>query len=199
MFAGVPVSDPSSALPRRGNAVSRAFGRLLLLLLGNWRVTGAMPDAPKIVFAVAPHTSNLDFLVGIGAMFTLGLRIHWLGKDTLFRPPLGALMRWLGGTPVKRSASQNAVAQVVAAFDAHEQFLLGLSPEGTRGRTEQWRTGFYHIARGAGALIVPVALDYGARQVRLFAALRPTGNESADLAVLRARFVPGMARFPERY
>ena len=158
-----------------------------------------MPDAPKLVFAVAPHTSNLDFLVGVGAMFTLGLRVHWLGKDTLFRPPLGAVMRWLGGTPVKRRTSQNAVAQVVAAFDAHDRFLLGLSPEGTRQRTDHWRTGFYHIARGAGALIVPVALDYGRREVRLFPALRPTGDEPADLAALRALFTPAMARFPGRF
>ena len=148
---------------------------------------------------VAPHTSNWDFPLGVAAMFALGIRVRWLGKHTLFRPPLGALMRWLGGTPVHRTTPQRAVAEAVAAFDAHDRFILALSPEGTRRRLPAWRTGFYHIARGAGVPVLPVALDYGRRTVSLFVPVPLTGDEAADLATLRAHFEPRMARFPAQY
>jgi 1-acyl-sn-glycerol-3-phosphate acyltransferase len=162
-------------------------------------VEGRLPDVPKLVVAVAPHTSNWDFALGVAAMFALGVRVHWLGKHTLFRPPLGALMRWLGGTPVDRTTPQQAVAQVVAAFAAHDRFVLGLSPEGTRRRIPAWRTGFYHIARGAGVPVLPVALDYARRRVTICAAVPLTGDEAADLARIRAPFHAGMARHPAQY
>lgn len=198
----VPIAAPSDAtpdqLPRRRSPIGRTLGRAVLHLAG-WRVEGAMPNAPKLVIAVAPHTSNWDFLVGVATIFALGLRVHWLGKDSLFAPPLGAVMRWLGGTPVNRHVAQNAVAQVTAQFHAHDRFLLALSPEGTRRRREQWRTGFYHIACGAGVPILPVALDWSRRTVRFFQPIVPTGDEDADLARVRAPFSAEMARYPAQF
>ena len=186
------------ALPRRGNRLSRGLGQLALGLAG-WRIEGTLPDVPKLVVAVAPHTSNWDFLLGIATMFAVGVRARWLGKHTLFRPPLGAVMRWLGGTPVDRSTPQQAVAQVVAAFAAHDRFVLGLSPEGTRRRIPAWRMGFYHIARAAGVPVQPVALDYARRRVTFFPLVTLTGDEAADLARIRAPFHGGMARYPAQY
>ena len=111
-----PELPPS--LPRRGNVFTQASGRGLLTLAG-WRIEGEFPDRPKLVAIVAPHTSNWDFVVGISVVFAMGLRVRFLGKHTLFKPPLGWLMRWLGGTPVVRDTPQGAVgdaAEMIAAL-----------------------------------------------------------------------------------
>jgi 1-acyl-sn-glycerol-3-phosphate acyltransferase len=176
-----------ASLPRRGNAFSRALGRGVFALAG-WRIEGELPDRPKLVAIVAPHTSNWDFVVGIAAVYALGLRVRFLGKHTLFRPPLGWLMRWLGGTPVVRETPQGAVSAAVEMMAGEARAVLGLAPAGTRTRGAPWRSGFYHIAVAAGAPILPVAFDYGRRAIRLFPPLEPSGDFSADLAALQALY-----------
>ncbi|MDX1547110.1 MAG: lysophospholipid acyltransferase family protein [Rhodothermales bacterium] len=193
----MPVLPPlGDAVPQRGNAFSRWFGRTLLRLLG-WRVVGEVPNIPKCVVIGAPHTSNWDFVVAMGAKLGMGIDVRFLGKDTLFRPPLGWLMRRLGGTPVDRSVPRGAVAQAVAQFEQHERFYLGLSPEGTRKRVEQWRTGFYHIAHAAGVPILPFYFDFPSRTFGLGPLVHPTGDLGADVARLRAFYAPFTGKNPE--
>jgi len=177
-----PELPPS--LPRRGNAVTKALGRTLLSLAG-WRVEGEIPDRPKLIAIVAPHTSNWDFALGIAAVFALGLDVKFLGKHTLFNPWLGGLMRWLGGTPVRRETPQGAVADAAETIARAPQVLLALAPAGTRRRGAPWRTGFYHIAVAAKVPILPVAFDSGRRAVRFFPLLEPAGDFAADLARLQ--------------
>ena len=177
---------PPSA-PRRGNAFSRGFARALLALAG-WRVIGEYPDRPKLVAIVAPHTTNWDFVVGILVVFALGLRVRYLGKHTLFRPPLGWLMRWLGGTPVVRDSPQGAVGDAVAMIEREQQVLLGIAPEGTRTPGAPWRSGFYNIALAAQVPILPAAFDSPAKALRLFPPFQPTGNYEADLPRLQALY-----------
>ena len=118
-------------LPRRGNAFSRIASRALLAAWG-WRIEGEFPPQPKMVAIVAPHTSNWDFIVGILAVFALGLRPRFLAKHSLFNPWLGPLMRWFGGTPVIRDAPQGAVAQAVALIESEPAVFLAITPAGTR-------------------------------------------------------------------
>ena len=172
------------ALPRSGGPTSRAFGRFILRLL-RWRVTGSIPNVPKLVVIVAPHTSNWDFVVGIATKWALGLRVHWLGKAALFRPPLGMIMRALGGHPVDRTASHDVVATLVDEFAKRRQLLVALAPEGTRKKVERWRTGFYHIAHGAGAPILPVALDWPRRTIQFGSPLTATGDVDGDVNLLQ--------------
>lgn len=146
-----------------------------------------------MVIIAAPHTTNWDFVVGIAGKLALGLRILWLGKDSLFRFPLGAIMRCLGGLPVDRTSSHDVVGTIVREFEARESLILALAPEGTRGRVERWRTGFYHIARGARVPIVTVALNWQTRALQLGAPFTTTGDVDADLQELRRRLdVPGL-------
>jgi 1-acyl-sn-glycerol-3-phosphate acyltransferase len=180
-----PELPPS--LPRWGNALSRAVARRLLALAG-WGVEGEFPDRPRMIAIVAPHTSNWDFIVGILTVFALGLRVRFLGKHTLFYPPLGWLMRWLGGSPVRRDAPHGLVADVAALFAREEKILLGITPEGTRTRGVPWRSGFYAIAQAAQVPILPAAFDYPRRSVRLFPVFEPTGDYEADLAKLKALY-----------
>ena len=184
MHAGRFPELPPHA-PRRGNAFTKALGRGLLTLAG-WRVAGEFPDRPKLVAIVAPHTTNWDFVVGILAVFALGLRVRYLGKDTLFKPPLGWLMRWVGGTPVVRDTPQGAVGDAAEMIAREDQVLLGIAPEGTRTPGTPWRSGFYNIARAAQVPILPAAFDDPGKALRLFTLFEPTGDYAADLARLQS-------------
>jgi len=185
-------------VPRRGNGLTRGLSRLLLRLAG-WRIVGTIPDLPKFVLIVAPHTSNWDFPVGLMARGAIGFRAEFLGKDTLFRPPLGWIMRWLGGHPVNRRHPQGVVGAIIGTIRSRSAFLLALAPEGTRRRVERWRTGFYHVALGAGIPIVPVAFDFGRREIVLHEAFWPTSDEPADLAALGEVYRGVTGRRPELF
>lgn len=182
-------------LPSRGNAFSRVLSRGLLAAAG-WRIEGEFPRHPKLVAIVAPHTSNWDFIVGVLAMFAIGIRVRFLAKHTLFNPALGGLMRWLGGRPVVRETPQGAVADAVAVIESEPAVLLAIAPEGTRTRGRPWRSGFYRIAEAARVPILPIVFDGGRRAIRLLAAFQPSGDYESDLARLQALYegVRGLRR-----
>ena len=157
----------------------RAGGHAMLRLLG-WRVEGEVPNLPKFVVAVAPHTSNWDFIVGIATMFALDLRIGFLGKHTLFRWPFGALMRWMGGIPVDRASPHGVVNDSITAFMQMDRRILAIAPEGTRRKVPQFKSGFLQIARGAHVPVVLASLDYAARCVRFGPTFEPGEDVEAD-------------------
>ena len=175
------------ALPRRGSRASRGIARLLLSLLG-WRIQGALPNVPRMVLIGAPHTSNWDFVVSMATAWALGVRVSWVGKQELFRTPLGSFFRWLGGVPVDRRASSGFVEQMVAEFRRRSPFALAVAPEGTRRAVTKWRTGFYYIAVGADVPIVLVTFDRARRLLHLGPALSPSGDLTADLARIRSLY-----------
>lgn len=156
----IPALPPLA--PRRGYGILRTLGRGWLRLVG-WRIEGELPDFARCVVAVAPHSSNWDFVHAVAAVFALGLRVSFIGKHTLFRGGLGRFMRWLGGVPVDRSRANGLVEDMVDAFSRAERLWLGIAPEGTRTRVEGFKSGFYRIALEAGVPILPVALNYRAR------------------------------------
>jgi 1-acyl-sn-glycerol-3-phosphate acyltransferase len=176
--------EKKGSLPVKKSGVMRFLGSGVLKLMG-WKITGPFPAVSKAVVIAAPHTSNWDFIIGIAAKFQLELQIHWLGKHTLFRKPFAPLFRWLGGTPVKRDSSEGIVQETVNLFKGQDQYLLGLSPEGTRKKVERWKTGFYHIARGAGIPIVPVAFDYSTKTILIGEPFWPSESLEMDFAALK--------------
>lgn len=192
----VPALGPN--VPGRGNAFSRGVGRLGLALF-RFRFEGRIPDVPRCVMIVAPHTSNWDFVVGVFAKLALGLRARFIAKHTLFRGPFGWFLRWLGGIPVDRRAPGGIVENVVEAMLAAEQMYLVVTPEGTRKKAPAWKAGFYRIAHGAGVPILPVAFDYRKRAIVFEPLFHPSGDYEADLPLLRARFDSAMAYRPENY
>jgi 1-acyl-sn-glycerol-3-phosphate acyltransferase len=162
------------------------FGRAALVVL-RWRVDGELPNRSKLVVIAAPHTSNWDFVVGIAARFALGLDVSWLGKHTLFRWPWSVVLRRWGGIPVDRTVAQQTVPSVVESFRSREAFVLALAPEGTRKRVSEWRTGFWHIAHGAGVPVVPVVFDPPNRTIRILDAVEMTEDMTADVKALKER------------
>jgi 1-acyl-sn-glycerol-3-phosphate acyltransferase len=132
-------------------------------------------------------------------MFATGLRASWLGKHTIFRFPLAPVLRWLGGEPIDRSAPHGTVGTAIEYFRTRPQWVLGLSPEGTRRRVDRWKTGFYQIALGAGVPIVPVTLDYRTRVLGIGSPVVPGPNEAVEVAKLHARFRKEMAKDPAKF
>jgi 1-acyl-sn-glycerol-3-phosphate acyltransferase len=162
----------------------RAFYRFMFRITG-WKVTGNFPDLKKYIIAVAPHTSNWDFPVGIAARSILHIEhAKFLGKSQLFKPPLGWIFRKLGGYPVDRSSSQDMVNQVARYFETHDRFLLAIAPEGTRKKVDKLRTGFYYIARKANVPIIPVGFDFARKEVVVGSPLYPSDNVDRDFAEL---------------
>jgi 1-acyl-sn-glycerol-3-phosphate acyltransferase len=168
------------------NTALRGLARAWLAL-GGWQVQGALPAGlHKCVVIAAPHTSNWDLPYTLGCAFVLRMNIRWMGKASLFNPPFGALMRWFGGIPVDRSRSHNLVSASAAALVQAEGALqLVVPPEGTRGRTRHWKTGFYYIALEARVPIVLAYLDYGRKCAGLGPVLTPSGDIEADMVPIK--------------
>lgn len=185
-------------VPRRGNALSRATGRLFLVLLG-WRLEGEIPDQPKMVMIGAPHTTNWDGVLALATLTALGLRTTTMIKDSAFKGLLGVLLRWFGAVPVRRDAASGIVEQSIAVFAQSPERLMLIAPEGTRHGAEEWKRGFHRIAAGAGVPVLPAAIDYQRRIIRFGPALMPTMDYAADLATLMQFYGPNsVARHPER-
>lgn len=182
------------------NWLERLIRRLLLLWFqnGGWSISGTLPPDPKFVIMGASHTSNWDFLVFLGAVHSVGRKIHFIGKHSLFRWPMGSFMRALGGIPVDRRKAQDLVSQVVVEFEAHEEFILVVAPEGTRSRTSDWKTGFYQIAIKAGVPILAAGPDFPTRRGVFGPVIRPTGDYALDMKPAFAFFRTITPRHPER-
>jgi 1-acyl-sn-glycerol-3-phosphate acyltransferase len=173
------------------NQMLRA-GSLAFLRARGWQVVGTLPaSAAKSVLIAAPHTSNWDLPYTLMLAFALRLNVYWMGKASLFRFPFGPLMRWLGGIAVDRSRSTNLVAASAAAIAAADGPLqLVVPPEGTRGRTRHWKTGFYFIAREAEVPIVLAFIDYEKKIGGLGPLFVPTGDVDADMAAIKRFYAP---------
>ncbi len=168
-----------------------------VLRMAGWRIAGELPSRGKCVVIAAPHTSNWDFPLGLTAAAAFGIRVSWLGKDTVFRRPFGGIMRRLGGIPVHRDRSEGVVGQAVAAFAGADSLILAIAPEGTRSLTPFWKSGFYHIAVSAGVPIYPVYIDRTTRRVGAGPALHPTGNLRRDMDVLRSYYATARGIRPD--
>jgi 1-acyl-sn-glycerol-3-phosphate acyltransferase len=125
------------------------------------------------------------------AGFEWKLHLYWIGKDTIFKPPFGAVMRWLGGIAVDRSKNTNLVAASAASLvQAQGSTQLIVPPEGTRGRTRHWKTGFYFIAQQAQVPIILAFLDYERRIGGLGPVFQPTGDVEADMLAIKRFYAP---------
>ncbi len=168
----------------------------IILGLAGWRIEGRLPPIPKFVLVGAPHTSNWDLPYTLLMAFALKARIHWMGKETIFRWPFRGFFQWLGGIPVQRSRSQNLVEATVQQFHRHENLILTIAPAGTRQRVLRWKTGFYHIACGAEVPIVLGYLDYRRKAGGIGPVVHPTGNIAADMRTIRAFYDGVTGRHP---
>jgi 1-acyl-sn-glycerol-3-phosphate acyltransferase len=163
-----------------------------------WTAVGTVPEPRRFVLIAAPHTSNWDFLYFLGLTQDIGIRPHFMAKKSLFRWPMGGFMRSMGGIEIDRSKSQNVVEQMVAEFARRAEFILTIAPEGTRGATKKWKTGFYQIAMAAKVPLVVGMMDYGRKTGGLGPLIWPTGDFRADMAKVLDVYRDCIPRHPER-
>lgn len=185
-----------------GTTFQRSFMQTLwywLFRLLGWSAEYHEPGINKYVIIVWPHTSNFDFPLGFIFSRAYPLpRPHFLAKDSVFKGWIGPLARWAGGIPVDRSKSTNFVDQVAEQFKRHPHFVVAVTPEGTRGKTRYWKSGFYYMALAANVPVVMATIDYGKKMIRYGASFMPTGDLEADFEIIRRFYAGAQGRHPER-
>jgi 1-acyl-sn-glycerol-3-phosphate acyltransferase len=175
----------------------RQRSALRVLQLFGWTIHFKPLPGPHGIAVVYPHTSNLDFFIGLLSKWAMGVPYRWLAKESLFRGPAGALMRYWGGLPVERgSAPTGATQRLADRITAANWMWVAITPEGARAHRPYWKSGFYHLALAANVPLVLMALDYGRKELRVTETLTLTGDQDADMARLRAYYQDVTARFP---
>lgn len=186
----------------RGRRFLQPLALAALRLMG-WKVDGSLPTVNKFVMIVAPHTSNWDLPIGLICAHALGLMYAWrlgfMAKAEAFKGPLGPMLTWLGGLPINRRLPRGVIEQMTGAFAAHDRLMLVITPEGTRKRTDSWKSGFYRIATEANVPIVMAYIDYGQRMAGIGPTLHPSGNLQADMEIIAAFFADKQAMHPHEF
>ncbi|MFM7895986.1 MAG: 1-acyl-sn-glycerol-3-phosphate acyltransferase [Flavobacterium sp.] len=164
-----------------------------------WKIVGAInPEIKKCVMVVVPHTSWYDFFLGVFTRGIVQLEMNFVAKKELFVFPFNFYFKWMGGTPLNRKKNENKVDSIAKIFQEKEVFRLAIAPEGTRKKVDDWKTGFYFIAQKANVPIIPVAFDYGKKEVRLFEPFYITNNMEEDFKTLKSYYKGVVGKFPEK-
>lgn len=187
----LPVIDPQQIgenVPHRQGTIAPKIAKYFLKWTG-WTIVGEIPNIKKAVLLAVPHTSNIDGLFAIPALLYLNVDIKLMGKKELFKVPiLASILRWGGVISIDRQNKGSTLQANIDHFKQEERLFLGLAPEGTRGYTEKWKTGFYYLALGVEVPILPVAMDYKTKQIRFMPLFYPTGNIEQDLPEIYAYY-----------
>jgi len=159
-----------------------------------WQLEGTVPNRHKMIFAVAPHSTNLDFILTISVIMALGLKASFLAKQSLFRFPLNLLVAGFGGIPVDRNAAAGVVGDMTIHFDRADKLILGIAPEGTRANVSHWRSGFAQIAQAANVPVLPAIINYDKKIVTFKALIEDVTDSEATLIAMQAAAASGAGR-----
>jgi 1-acyl-sn-glycerol-3-phosphate acyltransferase len=177
--------------------ISQRLAYIILHLIG-WRTHAIRPHTSRYVLSGAPHTAHWDFGLMLLLMAAEQLPIRFMGKESLFRGPLGPVMRSLGGIPVNRRERTNLVDQIAAKFDEFDDLIIGIAPEGTRSKVSHWKTGFYYIALKAKVPIAMAYLDYGNKIIGVGPNFMPSGDLKVDFEIIRGFYTGIVGRNPKK-
>ena len=179
--------------------MKKSFYKFIFLKLMGWKIEGEIDqNIKKCVLMVMPHTSWHDFYLGIFTRGITGLEMNFIAKKELFRFPFGYYFHWMGGAPIDRVGNLNKVEAIAQIFESREEFRLAISPEGTRRKIIELKTGFYYIASKANVPIIPVAFDFGKKTVAIGNPFYPTSNYTNDLKILLNHFNGVIGTIPEK-
>lgn len=178
--------------------MKKSLYRFLFYRLMGWKIVGTIdPKIKQCVMVILPHTSWHDFYLGIFTRGITGLDMHFVAKTELFRFPFAGYFRWMGGAALDRSGGLNKVDAIAAIFKERKVFRMAISPEGTRKKVTQLKTGFYYIALKAQVPIIPVAFDFEHKEVKLGAPFYPTGSLEEDTVFIFSHFKGVKGKVPE--
>lgn len=168
--------------------MKKVIGKFILYRLMGWKIVGKLPDLKKYILIGGPHTSNWDFILAICFVWILQLKITILGKKELFVFPIGKFFRVLGVIPVERKKAQNQVSAVAEMFSNRNEFIIGLSPEGTRKKVDKLRSGFYNIALQANVPIVVGIIDGVTKTIHIRTPYYNTGDKETDFKYFNSQY-----------
>ena len=171
--------------------------RFLLRQFG-WQLIFVPPPSSKTVVVGYPHTSNWDFPVTMLWRFATGFPLSWVAKQEMFANPFGGLFKRWGGVPLDRKRPDGFIEQMVETFQQREVFHLAIAPEGTRRKTDHWKSGFYRLSLAAGVPIGLAYLDYGQKRAGIERWIMPSGDRAADLAAIAAFYADKCGLHPEK-
>ncbi|WP_034892449.1 1-acyl-sn-glycerol-3-phosphate acyltransferase [Gillisia sp. Hel_I_29] len=174
--------------------------KIIFFKILGWSLNGTVdPAIKKCVFIVAPHTSWFDFYLGLLIRKILNIEINFVGKKELFKPPFGWYFRWVGGASLDRTPGQDKVEAIAAVFPTKEIFRLALSPEGTREKVDNWRSGFYYIAQKANVPIIKVAFDYGRKEIKIAAPVFYNKTFEEDILEIEKFYAGVTGKYPDKF
>lgn len=196
------MNNLSSIVPINIPRTNRRFikwcaGKLFTML--GWRISGSFPNEKKLILAVAPHTSNWDFVIGVIVKLALDLKLNFLGKDAIFFWPFNIWLKAIGGIAIDRKSPHGVVGQMVDKFEQQESLVLALAPEGTRSKVTQWKTGFLHIANKASVPVLPIQIDYKAKQIIFYQARNISADIEDELQEIKSIFSKDCAKNPHNF
>lgn len=180
------------------SAFTRWFGKTFYGFFG-WKLEGKIANAERVLITAAPHTSNWDAILGLSVVLGINVRLHWLGKHSIFVPGLRWFMRWLGGIPVDRQNPEAVMGYVNEAVAKHQGVVILVAPEGTRKKAEKWKTGFLRIAETNDCVIQLGALDFPNKRIVLGDTFEPTGDHQADIEAIKDWYRQFKGKFPEQF
>ena len=174
----------------------RLFARVVARLSG-WKIEGGFPNVDKALFVASPHTSNWDGFFMLMVAWHMRVRLSWITKHTMFRPPIGWFIRWAGGVPVDRRAKHNTVDQITQQFEEADELYLAIAPSGTRAKRDYWKSGFYHMALAANVPLILGYLDYKRKAGGCGPVIHLTGDIPADMERIRSFYEDVEGAHPE--
>lgn len=185
----------NSIAPAKMTFSQKFFSKVLSFL--GWTFDTQVPAIPKFIIVGATHTSNWDFVYFLLYIFAIGLKVSFIGKDTAFWWPMGIILKKLGGIPVNRRIRTNFVDQIIEKFNNSSQLRILITPEGTRHKTNYWKSGFYYIAHGAHIPILLGSIDYPRKKLELGPLIYTTGNIIEDFKIIQNYYADKIGKFPE--
>ncbi|HLT33989.1 MAG TPA: 1-acyl-sn-glycerol-3-phosphate acyltransferase [Aquaticitalea sp.] len=169
------------------------LAKLIYFKILGWTVVGntsmSKDSVKKAVLIAAPHTSNFDFFIALLLRQVLGIKSNFVAKKELFIWPLGYYFQAIGGAPLDRSPGQNKVQAIADLFKLKDEFRLAIAPEGTRKKVDEWKTGFYYIAKAANVPIIMFTLDFENKQNKISEPFYPTDDIYGDLNYIKSFFI----------
>ena len=175
----------------------RLIAKFFAFKVFKFTLVGNFPKDPKFVIAVVPHTSNWDFIVAIGVRTYLKEPIHFVGKKELFTPFTSWFFKRLGGMPLNRKKNEQVVDAIARMYSEEPLFRMAIAPEGTRKKVDEWKTGFYYIAKKAEVPILPIAFDWQNRKMIFHSLFMPTNDKEKDFAYMKSLFKGVVGKVPE--
>jgi len=177
----------------------KKFAKFILKLFG-WKTTGTFPvQYKKLVILEAPHTSNLDYFIGMMCIYSIGVKVNVIIKKESFFWPFSGLLKKAGGIPIDRKSSSNKVDAIASLIKNQDSINLSITPEGTRSLSTNWKKGYYYIALKAGVPILLTSIDYKNKIGNFGPLIFPTGDYEKDFKKIEKYYKGITARYPEKF